>query len=183
MFFDGFESLQRTGLIGLCAYVVLVFFLRISGRRTLSKMNAFDFIVTIALGSTLATVLLSKDVSLADGALAFGLLIGLQYLVTWSSVRFSWVKEVVTGEPVMLVYRGGILRKALLRARVTEDEIRAAVRGAGLSDIENVESVVLETDGSFNVVTKPEGTVTGSALRGVQAPGLDMPADDREHRV
>ena len=50
---------------------MLVIFLRLSGKRTLSKMNAFDLVVTVALGSTLATVLLTKDVALADGALAF----------------------------------------------------------------------------------------------------------------
>jgi len=60
--------------------------------RTLSKMNAFDLVVTVSLGSTLATVLLAKDVALADGALAFGLLVGLQFLVTWSSVRARWAR-------------------------------------------------------------------------------------------
>ena len=74
MYFNGWESLLRTLVVGVLAYVSLVVFLRISGKRTLSKMNAFDLIVTVALGSTLATVLLSKDVALAEGALAFALL-------------------------------------------------------------------------------------------------------------
>jgi uncharacterized membrane protein YcaP (DUF421 family) len=75
------------------AYVVLVVFLRLSGLRTLSKLNAFDLVVTVALGSTLATVLLTKDVALADGALAFALLIALQFVVTWSSVRVGWLRR------------------------------------------------------------------------------------------
>ncbi|HBM44306.1 MAG TPA: DUF421 domain-containing protein, partial [Halomonas sp.] len=58
VFFSGWESLARTLVVGLLAYTVLIVFLRISGNRTLSKMNAFDLIVTVALGSTLATVLL-----------------------------------------------------------------------------------------------------------------------------
>lgn len=69
MLFSGWENLLRTLVVGVLAYVSLVVFLRISGKRTLSKMNAFDLIVTVALGSTLATVLLSKDVALAEGAL------------------------------------------------------------------------------------------------------------------
>ena len=102
MFFSGWESLLRTLIVGMLAYGVLVVFLRLSGNRTLSKLNAFDFVVTVALGSTLATVLLSKDVALADGALAFALLIGLQFVVTWSSVRARWVRQLVTGEPLIL---------------------------------------------------------------------------------
>ena len=75
MLFDGWLSLLRTAVVGILAYAALVHFLRVSGKRTLSKMNAFDLIVTVALGSTLATVLLSSSVSLATGALAFALLI------------------------------------------------------------------------------------------------------------
>ena len=157
LFFSGTQSLFRTLIIGVLAYVTLVAFLRISGKRSLSKMNAFDLVVTVALGSTLATVLLSKDVALADGALAFALLIGLQFMVTWSSVRVRWVRQLVTGEPQMLLHRGAPLPSALRRARVTEDEVRAAVRAAGLASLSDVEAVVLETDGSFSVVRPSEG--------------------------
>ena len=103
MFFAGWEGLARTLIVGVLAYVALVAFLRLSGKRTLSKMNAFDLVVTVALGSTLATVLLNKGVALAEGALAFALLIGLQFAVTWSSVRARWVRQLVTGEPRMLL--------------------------------------------------------------------------------
>lgn len=71
IFFDSWESIFRTTVITILAYVLLIFLLRVSGKRTLSKMNAFDFIVTIALGSTLATVMLNKNVAFADGILAF----------------------------------------------------------------------------------------------------------------
>lgn len=80
VFFDSWESILRTLIISVLAYGSLVVILRISGKRTLSKMNAYDLIVTVALGSTLATVLLNKDVALADGVLTFILLISLQYL-------------------------------------------------------------------------------------------------------
>jgi uncharacterized membrane protein YcaP (DUF421 family) len=133
-------------------------------------MNAFDFVVTVALGSTLATVLLNKGVALADGVLAFSVLIGLQYLITWSSVRVRWVRQLVTGEPLMLLYRGEFLPKAMRQARVTEDEVRAAVRGAGLALLHDVEAVVIETDGSFSVVRR-SGQLGRQSLDGVKVPG------------
>lgn len=169
MFFNGWDSLLRTLVVGVPAYVALVMFLRLSGKRTLSKMNAFDLIVTVALGSTLATILLNKDVSLAQGALGFGLLIALQFIVTWSSVRVRWIRRLATGEPRMLAFRGDMIRSALHLARVTEDEIRAAVRGAGLAGMEEAEAVVLETDGSFSVVRRAE-RVKSPSLDGVIRP-------------
>jgi len=69
IFFDSWHSIIRTIVITILAYIFLIFMLRISGKRTLSKMNAFDFIITIALGSTFASVSLNKNVALADGVL------------------------------------------------------------------------------------------------------------------
>ena len=77
MFFDNWSDLLRVVVVGTLAYASLVVLLRISGKRTLSKMNAFDLVVTVALGSTLATVLLTKDVALVEGMLAFALLVSL----------------------------------------------------------------------------------------------------------
>lgn len=167
--FDGWSSLLRTATIGLLAYISLVALLRVSGRRTLSKMNAFDLVVTVALGSTLATVLLNKDISLAQGVVAFGLLIGMQFVVTWSSVRAGWVRKVVTGEPGLLLYRGEVLPAALRRSRVTAEELRSAVRAAGTVDLDQVQAVVLETDGSFSVV-RGDSPAHKSSLDGLAQP-------------
>jgi len=170
MFFSGWSTLVRTLVIGILAYINLIVLLRISGRRTLSKMNAFDLIVTVALGSTFATILLNRDVSLAEGTLALALLIGLQYLVTWSSVRVGWVRKLVTGEPALLLYQGQMLGSAMRVARVTEDEVRSAIRSSGSASIDDVEAVVLETDGSFSVISQGSGNQR-SSLSGVMTPG------------
>lgn len=84
----------------------MVLLLRVSGKRTLTKMNAFDLVVTVALGSTLATVLLTKSVALAEGLTAFVLLIFLQFVLTWLSVRSRAVSRLVKSEPTLLVYQG-----------------------------------------------------------------------------
>ncbi len=170
MFFSNGTTLIRTLVVGVLAYISLVLLLRLSGRRTLSKMNAFDLVV--ALGSTFATILLNRDVSLAEGVLALALLIGLQYAVTWSSVRAAWIRKLVTGEPALLFYRGGFLGDALRAARVTEDEVRAAVRSQGLAALDGIEAVVMETDGSFSVITDGPGD-SRSTLAGVHVPEAD----------
>lgn len=169
VFFNGWGNLLRIVIIGLLAYATLILFLRLSGNRTLSKMNAFDLIVTVALGSTLATVLLSKDIALAEGAVALALLISLQFIITWTSVRFRWVRRLVTGEPLMLFYQGEFLLTSLRQARVTQDEVRSAIRSSGCEDMLEVGAVVLETDGSLSVV-KRSSESSHSSLEGVSGP-------------
>ncbi len=107
-FFAGWAAVARVVVTCVLAYAALVALLRISGKRTLSKMNAFDLVVTVALGSTLATILLSRDVALAEGLVAFALLIGLQYVVAWLSVRSATVSRLVKAEPALLLYRGAL---------------------------------------------------------------------------
>lgn len=169
MLFNDWYSLVRVVVVGSLAYAGLILLLRISGKRTLSKMNAFDLIVTVALGSTLATVLLSKDVVLAEGVAAFALLIALQYLITWSSVRWHYVERLVKAEPSLLFFQGQFLEKTLRRQRVTHAEVHAAVRAQGMPRLEDVAAVVQETDGSMTVLKKSdEKTLTSLA-------GMDYP--------
>ncbi len=168
VFFDDWPVLLRTLAVGVPAYIALVVFLRIAGKRILSKMNAFDLVITISLGSTLASILLSKDVSLVQGLLALALLIALQFVISWTSVRARWVRRGVTGEPALLLHRGTMLPRELRRVRVTEDEVLAALRSAGLGNVDQAEAVVLETDGSFSVIPRENGPGGGrSSLEGL----------------
>ncbi|NDK56801.1 DUF421 domain-containing protein [Pontibacter fetidus] len=165
--FDSWTSLFRTLSIGLLSYGVLVLQLRISGKRTLSKMNAFDFVVTIALGSTLATMLLSKDVTLADGTTAFALLILLQYIITWLSVRSENIQHLMKAQPALLLYKGQFMEQYMKRERITKEEILAAIRSQGIGNIEKVDAVVLETQGNLSVIQKIEDG-SGSVLQNVK---------------
>ena len=130
MLFGNWAGIGRVVLVGTLAYAALVVLLRASGKRTLSKLNAFDLVVTVSLGSTLATVLLSKDVALLEGVTAMALLILLQFAVAWASVRSKTVSGFVKSEPALLYYQGAYLRDAMRRERVTEEEVRSAVRPA-----------------------------------------------------
>lgn len=166
MFFNDWFGLWRVLIIGTLAYVALVLVLRVSGKRTLSKMNAFDFVVTVALGSTLATVLLSKDVALAEGIVAFTLLIYLQYAITWLSVRSGWVRSLVKAEPTLLFFEGRFLNDTMKRERVTEEEIRSSVRSQGISEMVGALAVILETDGSMTVLKNQDQSEL-TAMKGV----------------
>lgn len=157
MFFDGWSGLLRVLVVGACAYGALLVLLRASGKRTLAKLNAFDFVVTVALGSTLATVLLSASVALSEGIAALALLVTLQYVVAWASTRSRRVERLVKSEPALL-YRNGFVDDTMRRERITPDEVRQAARGQGHSDLGSVAAVLLETDGTLSVLTEPPAT-------------------------
>src|SRR2546423_14604869 len=112
MFFQGWAAVGRVIVLGVLAYLAVVFFLRLSGKRTLSMMDPFDFVITTALGSTLAQTILTKEVTLMDGLAAFAVLIGLQFVVTWIAVHFRLVPRVLNPETKLLFYRGEFLRAA-----------------------------------------------------------------------
>ena len=160
MFFNNWTGLVRTFVISICAYFALILLLRISGKRTLSKMNAFDLVITVALGSTLSTIVLSKDIALAEGVLAIAMLIFLQFIITWLSIRSKTVSQLVKANPQLLFYQDEFLYDAMKTERVTEGEILQAIRSQGMN-LEQVEAVILETDGTFSVVKKvPDGKET-----------------------
>jgi len=156
MFFNSWDNILRTLIVGVLAYAGLILLLRISGKRTLSKMNAFDLIVTVALGSTLATILLNKKVALAEGITAFFILITLQYIVAWSSVRSDGFKKLIKSDPKLIFYQGNYLKENIVKERVLEVEILQAARSSGINSMEQVEAVVLETDGRISVIKKSD---------------------------
>lgn len=173
MFFDSWFGIFRVVAVSLAAYSALVLVLRIAGKRSLAKLNAFDLVVTVALGSTLATVLLSKDVAFAEGALAFALLAGLQWTVARASVRWKWFEQLVRSEPTLLVDNGRYLRESMRSERVTQAEIEQAIRKGGIGRIEQVAAVILETDGSFSVIAGdgPAGKMSAvQSVRGARPP-------------
>lgn len=166
MFFGGWDSIGRVIVIGTLAYFGLVVLLRASGNRTLSKMNSFDLVITVAFGSTLAAILTNAQLSLITGLVAIGLLILLQFLITWMSVRSRGFSKTVKTKPTLLVQDGRFLEAALRAVRVTEEEVRSAVRQHGYGGLEQVAAVIMESDGSLSVIGR-DRLGTGSALQGV----------------
>jgi uncharacterized membrane protein YcaP (DUF421 family) len=168
IFFNGWDSFFRTLIITFLAYISMVILLRVSGKRTLSKMNAFDFIVTIALGSALASVATNKSVTLADGLVVFGVLIFMQFLLTWLSVRIKSVKKIITSKPSMLLYKGELIDENVKKERITIEEINNAVRQKGYSGISDIDIIILETTGDITIIKElkqPEEAVEGLIKR------------------
>ncbi len=167
MFFDNWSQILKILITGSLAYIAIIIILRLSGKRTLSQMNAFDFIITVALGSTLATAMLSKDTPLAEGLTGLALLVLLQFLVSWTYVRFPFFAKLVKSEPKLLFYEGEFKAKTLKAERIEQEELLQAARSQGILSLDQITAIVLETNGQFSII-KNASQQTHSTLQNVK---------------
>lgn len=165
--FVGWNGIFDTLITGTLCYFGTILLLRLSGKRTLSKWNSFDFVVTIAFGSILASALLSGGTALAQALVAIGLLVGLQYIITWLAVRSGIIQTLIKAEPSLLAFKGEFAKANMKSQRVAEGEVLAAIRLSGHSSIEAVDAVVLETDGNFSVIEKVD-VENASAMKDIR---------------
>ena len=153
MWFDDWQSIWRAVGLGLAAYALLVLFLRVGGKRTLAKLNAFDFVVTVAIGSILANILTGTSLTLAQGVAALAFLVVMQTLISWASVKWDGVQGLFRACPRFLLRDGKIDEAALAAERVTRGDLLQVIRDGGFARIEDVGAVVLEADGTFNILS------------------------------
>ncbi len=156
MLLTSWRALGEVALIAVLIYLLLVLMLRLTGKRTTSKMNNFDWIVTVAMGSMVSTVILVEDVLLLEGLVGIAVLVMLQFLVTWSAAHYPRFQGLVKATPRLLYYRGEYDRAAMRRERVTRAEIISAVRQKGYTSLEGVVAVVMETNAEFSIITGDE---------------------------
>lgn len=162
-FFDGWVPIVRVLIVGTAMYLTLVLFLRLSGSRTIASMNVFDFIVTVAIGSAFGRVLTARSVALAEAVVAFALLVALQYIVAWLQARWPCFERGITNSPTLLYFRGEFLRDTMRDQRVTENELRGAVRKETIGSMDDVAALILEPNGEISVVTSVgDGSALGS---------------------
>ncbi|MBE9601945.1 DUF421 domain-containing protein [Pedobacter sp. MC2016-24] len=153
LLFKDWESLWHVAVCALLAYLILFLFIRISGKRTLAKLTAFDFVVTVTLGSTLSSMVLGK-VTLAEGAAALAIIIGLQYILAWTAKESSTLEKIINSSPTMVFYRGEFLEEAMKKEVLTREEIYSEIRKYRMLDVDQVEAVIMELNGELTVIKK-----------------------------
>jgi uncharacterized membrane protein YcaP (DUF421 family) len=166
LLFKDWESIWHVAVCAIIAYFVLFFFIRISGKRTLAKLTAFDFVVTVTLGSTLSSMILAK-VTLAEGAVALIIIILLQYLLAWSAKESKVLEKAINSSPTLVFYQGKFLQDAMDKEVLTREEIFAEIRKYRLLDVDDVEAVVMELNGELTVIKKSAG-VSHSSLEDIE---------------
>lgn len=151
-YFDAsFPSLVVICINAIGIYVAVILFTRIAGKRSFSKMSSFDFAMTVAIGSILASTVLSSSVSLLQGIVGLAAVYALQISAAILR-RFKFFSNLIDNEPLLLMDGSTILQHNLKKARVTNDDLRAKLREANVINLSQVRAVVFETTGDISVL-------------------------------
>lgn len=155
MFLENWGDIGRVAANTAISFILLFVFIRLTGKRTLANLSAFDFIVIIALGSTLAEMMLAS-IPILNGAVALIVILLFQFGMAWATKKSKPVEKVVNARPTLLYLDGVFLEAALNNELVTKDEIYAEIRGAGIYDLDQIKAIVLELNGHVTIVKKSE---------------------------
>ena len=180
MFFHSWASLGRVVLASAIVFAIVVAMLRFAGQRALAKMSGFDIVFTVTLGSVVATGAISRDVPVVNAIAALATFLVLQEVIRFFQSRSLGIHHAVREQPDVLLWDGNLLEDRLRETNISADEVRAAVRKAGLRSLSEARAVVLENDGDWSVIAKRDGPSDESAFYGLPIPG--RPADSRGDR-
>jgi uncharacterized membrane protein YcaP (DUF421 family) len=146
---------------------LLMLVVRVTGLRSFAKMSAHDFAVTVATGSVVASTVLNPDTPWWMGVLALAALVGVQTAISGVRTSFPAAQRWTDNEPLVLMRDGQMWDEGLRKARMTEDDLRQKLRGAGITQLQQAALVVLETTGDVSVLQKlPERALTPE-VRGI----------------
>ncbi|WP_044397605.1 DUF421 domain-containing protein [Lacinutrix sp. Hel_I_90] len=145
-------------LTAIGIYVATIICTRIAGKRSFSKMSSFDFAMTVAIGSIIATTIVSKSVSLQDGiiglVITYTLQLGMAYLR-----RYKFIRNTIDNAPLLLMDGNTILTENLKKVRVTEDDLRSKLREANVLELSQVRAVIMEATGDIAVLHTKDQTI------------------------
>lgn len=171
---DIWSNWIRIGEIAINAflfYVLIIAMVRLVGKRTTSELNNFDWIINVAVGSLAASGILLRNVATVDAVTAILVLATCQYVTTKIVLRSKTAARIVKAEPTLLTHKGEFLRDAMKRTRISEEEIKTALRSNGMTDVSDANWVVLETNGELSVIPRQDVELSEAhSLSNVESP-------------
>jgi uncharacterized membrane protein YcaP (DUF421 family) len=141
----------------ILVYFFLVISLRIFGKRELTNINPFDFVVLLTLSNTVQNAIIGEDNSISGGVIGATTLLATNYCVVRFIFKHRRLDQLIEGSPTTLVENGKISREGLAKELLTEAELTSVAHRQGFSCIEDIEHCVLEPGGNFYVKGKDPG--------------------------
>jgi uncharacterized membrane protein YcaP (DUF421 family) len=140
----------RTAII----YVAVLLGLRLAGKREMGQMTPFDLVLILLVANAVQNAMVGPDTSVPGGLIAAAVLFTGNYALASARERVPWLRRAVEGHPTLLIRDGEFVRQSLRHESIEEDEVLMAMREHGIADVKEVQTAVLETDGSISIVPK-----------------------------
>ena len=135
-------------------YLLLIAGLRITGKRQIGELEPIELVLTMLLSDLASVPMQDFGIPLVNGIVPIVTLLSLSMLLSYGSLRSVRFRTLLCGEPTLIIRSGHILQDAMRRNRLTVDELLEALRGQGISDLQEVKYAVLETSGQLSVLPR-----------------------------
>jgi len=158
-------------------YMFLVIGLRLAGKRELAQLNPFDLVVLLTLSNTVQNAIIGEDNSITGGIIGAATLLLVNYLVVRFLYRHQKLDRIVEGDSTVLIEKGKILEDKLSKELLTIPELEAAAHKQGLGSLEEVDSAVIDPNGTICFVAKkpaPEETRHRELLARIEQLGREI---------
>ena len=143
-------------LRGIILYLVLIFAVRLMGKRQIGQMEPSEFVVTMLLANLAAIPMQDGGIPLYSGLVPILTVLALELVLSWVIMKSVLMRKVLCGKPVILIDNGQVLTENLRRTRVTLDELSGHLREKDVLDFQSVQYAILETDGNLSVFPFPK---------------------------
>ncbi|APA63768.1 DUF421 domain-containing protein [Maribacter sp. 6B07] len=155
LFNTSWETVMLISISACGIYLAIIVFTRITGKRSFSKMSSFDFAMTVAVGSIIATTILSSSVKMIEGIVGLAMVYLLQISIAFAR-RNKTIQNLVDNSPLLLMDGEKIIESNLRKARVTESDLRSKLREANVTELSQIKAVIFETTGDISVLHKKD---------------------------
>ena len=132
-------------------YAFLLIAFRVLGRRELGRLTNFDLVVVLVVANVMQNAMIGEDTSLTGGLIGAATVLGLNVIIGAAVYASRRVERLVDGDLIIIVADGRLLRPRLRRELITENEVLAAARNAGIQQLADVRLAILESTGEINV--------------------------------
>jgi len=149
---ENLEVLADVGFRTSVIYFLMIAGIIILGKNELSQLSIIDLVFILLISNSVQNAMLGENVTLTGGIISGGVLFFWNYVLRALRFRFPRFNRLVQGQPLMLIFNGEIQNKNLQRARLTTDDLMTAIREHGFKELNDIEMVVLETDGNISVI-------------------------------
>jgi uncharacterized membrane protein YcaP (DUF421 family) len=150
-------ALMETVLRSAIVFVVLLFVIRVTGKRQIAQLTAFDLILLVTMGDLIGQTVLQEDYSMTAGVLAVSTFGVLTVVFSWLTYFVPRSRPMLEGEPTVVVKDGKFLQDTARFELMPYEDVLEAARANGIKDVRDVELAVLETDGSISFFTRDNG--------------------------
>lgn len=157
MFLESFGKLKEIIIMGILFYFFVIIILRTSIKKTLSDISIFDFLVTATIGPIIANTIISPNTEFLDGLAAVSILLVLQYIMSKLDYKYEFISKILKSKPKLVYYDGAFLEDNMKKMRITREEIIQEARSQAGLVIEDVDAVVLESNGEVSIIEHVPG--------------------------